>query len=130
MARKENIKNVFFAKGEMNLDVARRLPEFDVIIMASTFQEICSVFGLKEGYQIFDQILKACKKMLLFETSTTNRKYGAKIPIFEKENNLESIEKWVKSIVERSPGWNVSYCGKIPYSAKEPYRYMFIIKKA
>ena len=129
MAKKEKLKNVFFAEGEMNLAVARRLPEFDVIIMASTFQEICSFFGLEEGYQIFDSILKACKKILFFETSTTNRKYGADMPIFEKENDLESIEKWVISLVERSPGWHVSYGGKIAYSTKEPYRFMFIIKK-
>ena len=68
--------------------------------------------------------------MLLFETSTTNRKYGAKIPIFEKENDLASIEKWVRSLVDRSPGWDASYCGKVSYSAKEPYRYMFVIKKS
>ncbi|MEJ2628517.1 MAG: class I SAM-dependent methyltransferase, partial [bacterium] len=58
MAKKEKNKNVFFAQGEMNLTVAKNLPDFDVIIMASTFQEICSAYGLEEGYQIFDNILR------------------------------------------------------------------------
>ena len=129
MAKKENIRNVFFAQGEMNLNVAKNLPNFDVIIMASTFQEICTAFGLEEGYTIFDNILRACRKVLIFETSTTNRKYGAKIPIFEIENEVESIERWVKMLVGRSPGWTVLYGGKIAYSTKEPYRFMFIIKK-
>lgn len=128
-AEKESLKTAFFSLGEMNLEVAKNLPKYDVIILASVFQEICSTYGMETGYSIFDYILKACKSMLFFESNATNQKYGCDEPIFDKNNDLSSVEKWVNMLVERTFGWKVAYIGKTAYSSKEPFRFMFKIMK-
>jgi SAM-dependent methyltransferase len=128
-ADKEGIQNVFFSYGTLAPDVAQCLPKFDVIILASTFQEICSTFGLEKGYDILYNLLKASNKKLFFEPSSLNAKYGPDALIFEHDNDLESVDKWLKKLVSRLPEWEVRYIGKTHCSAKEPYRFMFLFEK-
>lgn len=128
MARKEGLSRVFFSTGTLTPENTKCLPKFDVIIMVSTFQEVCAEFGLEKGCEIFYNLLKSCGQRFLFEPSSVNSKYGPGVQIFATDNDPESIKKWVKGLVSRSPGWKVRYVGKTKYTAKEPYRFMFLIE--
>ena len=128
-AEREGVENAFFSSGKITPENVKQLPEFDVIFLLSIFQEICSQYGLKKGYEIFDDLLKICRKALFFEPSSINRKYGQGNKVFEVDNDLESIKKWANFLVSRSQGWKARYIGKTEYTSNEPYRFMFLIER-
>lgn len=125
-ARKEGLTNVFFTVGSLTPENAECLPKFDVIILASVFHEIYAAFGRKNAHEMFRSILNACNKKLFLECSSLNIKYGEGNRIFEKDNDLACIEKWVRKLVPKSSGWKVKFIGQTEYTYKEPYRYMFL----
>ena len=126
--RKKGISGAFFSFGALTPEIAKKLPNFDVIIIVSTFQEICARYGMERGYEIFQCLLKACN-ILFFEPSSVNSKFGRDVQIFSVNNELKSIEKWVKSLIAGSQSWSVRYIGRTVYTKKEPYRYMFLFEK-
>jgi len=125
----KELAGVYFSKGGISPEVAKKLPKYDVIILVSIFQEICSLFGLEKGYELMDSLLAACNNRIFFEPSSINSKYGKNVKIFDSDNDLASVEKWVNWIVSRNQGWKFSYIGKTPYTIKEDYRFMFLIEK-
>ena len=127
--RKKRISGAFISFGALTPEIAKKLPKFDVIIIVSTFQEICTAYGMEKGYEVFQCLLNSCNGMLFFEPSSVNSKFGHDVKIFDINNDIKSIEKWVKSLVAGSQSWSVRYVGRTVYTKKEPYRYMFLFEK-
>ena len=126
---RQRLQTVFFSHGLLTPEVARNLPLFDVIILVSSFHEIVQAYGEEKANILFDDLLKSCRQKVIFEPSSDCHRYGVTPPLFSPNKDLAGIEKWVQSLVARSPGWKVRYVGKTVYTNEEPYRFMFVIER-
>ncbi len=129
-ARDGRLSTAYFARGLMSPATARTLPKFDVILLLSAFHEIYQSFDEEDAYRLFDDLLKACGRKLIFEPASINNRYSRERAVLAKDNDRDAIEAWVRDLASRSPGWHVRYVGETSYTADEPYRYMFVIESA
>lgn len=128
-AREQGLPTVFFAHGLMTPEAACGLPTFDVILLVSTFHEIFNACGEARAYQLFDDLLKACRRKLIFEPASTNDRYSREKPVLARDNDRDAVETWVRALVSRSPGWRTRYVGETRYTNAEPHRFMFVIER-
>ena len=126
---RSGVENAFFSQGLMTPLVAKHLPHFDVILLLSTFQEIFSVYGRTAAYELFADLLRACRRKLIFEPASTNGNYQAPPPVFDRDNDCSAIEAWVWELASTVPGWKVRYVGATAYTQLEPHRFLFVIER-
>ncbi|MCE2510423.1 MAG: class I SAM-dependent methyltransferase [Alphaproteobacteria bacterium] len=129
-ARKKHadLPNIRFMNASITRPFVEQLPEFDVILLLSVFQEIYVALGREEALHCFGALLAKCRQKMLFETASTNAKYAGD-RLFAKDNDQASVEAWIATLVATHPGWQARLVGATAYSNTEPYRYLFAIER-
>ncbi|NKB49967.1 MAG: methyltransferase domain-containing protein [Alphaproteobacteria bacterium] len=129
-AAQRNLDTALFFNAPLTPEAVERMPHFDVILFMSSFHDFHQVYGGARAYEMFDNLLRACRQKMILEPASTTKRFSATEPVFSKDNDREAIEEWVRTLVARSPGWTVRYVGETAYSEVEPYRFMFSIERA
>ena len=127
-ANEEVVECAHFSRGALTPSGAEALPEFDVILLLSSFHEIMSAYGKDRAYRIFDRLLAKCQ-VLIFEPASANSRYNQSDDVFGRDNDRDSIQQWVQSLADRSGGCTVAYIGATDYTNEEPQRFMFSISR-
>ena len=128
-AAERKLDTALFFNAPLTPEAASRMPQFDVILFMSSFHDFHQAYGGKRAYEMFDNLLRACRQKMILEPASTAKRFSKTEPVFGLDNDRQSIEEWVRTLVARSPGWTVRYVGETAYSEVEPFRYMFSIER-
>ena len=124
-SQRDGLSSAFFSAGLISPNMARHLPKFDVVLLLSAYHQVSKQHGEPCARAFFASVLGACRKKLIFEPASVNRKYAS--PIFDRDNDIETIQSFVKSILPS--GWHVRCFGSIAYTPEEPFRHLFCIER-
>lgn len=106
------------------------IPEFDLILLFSVHHQWIKEYGDEYTKKLVGEIIKKSRKYFIIEFAAVSEKYGYEKPLF-LDNNEQSVkryaENWLNSI---KPSGKIQYIGKNKENpGKEPYRYIYLIKK-
>lgn len=129
-AEARGLDTALFFNGALTPEAVRCMPRFDVILFLSSYHDFHHAYGGQRAFALFDDLLRVCRRKMLFEPASTSRRFSKSEPVFDRDNDRDAIEAWVRALVARSSGWRARYVGATPYSDIEPYRFMFAVERA
>lgn len=125
-AAEEGRATAYFAQGLVTPQVARALPEFDVILLLSVMHQIFNRFGEGEARAMLTDLLRSCRTRLFLEMAGINRKYGQ--AVLSRDNDRASVDELVRGLVPA--GWRARFQGAVPYTEEEPNRFLYVVERA
>ena len=117
--------------GTVTPEFFRVMPRFDVVFLLSVLHRIWAVQGRRFAEDCLNACLEKTDRIIVEGAIRHQRysEYGREVPEFESSDIEAAVAwhtRWFTDLAE-PPAWNVQYLGRVPASAKEPHRPLFLL---
>ncbi len=108
-----------------------KLPSFDAILLLSVHHQWVNKHGEEYAKTVVETLYEKCNVCMYIEFAALAYKYGYKQGEFFEDNDEESVTAYAQKWLTSAGISTFSFLGPTRELAnKEPFRYMFVLRKA
>jgi SAM-dependent methyltransferase len=127
--RNLGINNLAFGTSRLSPQNIDQLPPFDVTLCLSVAHNWHRDYGEDQCWSMIEKLISRSKTFIL-ETASVGTKYGASPPEFFDNDEKSIKDYFLKHLaLVAKPEAFVGYVGKSACIGREPYRYLFAVRK-
>jgi 2-polyprenyl-3-methyl-5-hydroxy-6-metoxy-1,4-benzoquinol methylase len=129
---RDHIPLCSFTHAQLDLDLSRKLPVFDVVLVLSVHHHWHMQFGPEVAQEMLQVLASKTKGVMIFEGASRTARYERDRPNFV-DNDEQSVTQFYDQLLYQAVGSQfkeIRLVGKSPcVGEREPYRWMYSLRK-